>query len=130
MDIDYEVRAYLLSKTAITDLIETRIYPLHLPQSPQFPAITFQVVGTTGINTLDAPMSLIGTTIQIDSWANTHIDVKSLAGAVRAILNGYQGLLSTKKAQDIVYKNEVDLRDPETNKFRVVQFYEVWHTIS
>ena len=127
--IDYEVRKFLADQSTVNTIVEARLYPMMLPQNPVLPAITIQLTGTRGIDTHDDAGGIKISTLQIDSWGSTHTSVKLLAKAVRGVLNGYSGTLDTQAAQNIVFKNELDLFDPETEKYRVVQFWEVWHTL-
>lgn len=81
--------AKLKATTAVTDLCGTRIYPLALPQKPTYPAITYQLVGTTPCNHSTGTCDVAWARVQVNCYAETYIAAKALNAAVRTALTGW-----------------------------------------
>ena len=65
--------------------------------------------------------------ISVNSWAGTYVGCQTLAAAVRASLDGFQGTLTAIKAV-ITLENEIDLFEDEVEVYRILQDYFVSHT--
>ncbi len=85
---------YLLSDTTIGGLVDTRIYPLRLPQKAILPAIVVTGISNLPIEQLRGPASADEPRFQIDSWATTPDTVDVINDAVRSALEGYVGIWS------------------------------------
>lgn len=94
--IDDGVRQLLTgdaSANAVSDLIDTRMYPLVLPEPCTFPAVTYQLISNIEENTLD--QGAVGATarIQFDIYAETLLEAKTIAKEIRALLKDFTGAL-------------------------------------
>jgi hypothetical protein len=108
--IDYAIRTRLLAVSAVADLIggttTPRIYPIHLPQDPKFPAITYQIISGQPEYDLEGARGLADTRIQIDCWARAkeqtdgYDSARDLAEAVRGALSGYSGTVGSDVIQE------------------------------
>ncbi len=87
---------YLLADTTIGGLVDTRIYPLRLPQAttPFRPAIVVTGISNLPIEKLKGPASADEPRFQIDSWATTLKVAEQVNDAVRSALEGYVGIWS------------------------------------
>ncbi len=85
---------YLLADSTIAGLVDTRIYPLRLPQKPTLPAIVVTGISNLPIEQLKGPASADEPRYQIDSWASTPDVVDQVNAAVRSVLEGYVGVWS------------------------------------
>lgn len=86
--MEQALRAFLLSYSAITDLIGTRIYPDILPQDPTYPAITYQEISGPRDYTQQGADGVTTYRVQLDLWANTFEEVIPLRDAVEASVSG------------------------------------------
>lgn len=125
---------YKLSTTAgIIALVSTRVYNIRIPQGATLPCITITRISTPRLHTHDSSGSA-GTAyprIQIDAWGTTHSNVKAIANAIRAALNGYKGTITsgadTVVVQGALTDDETIEFDPETELYRSRTDYIVWH---
>ena len=76
----------------------SRIYPLILPMSPTYPALTYQQISNQGHH--DIPVDF--PRIQITAWAETLLAAKQLAEEVQSALQRYKGVLNGYRIKQIV----------------------------
>ena len=114
----------LVNETAAS----TRIYPLLLPQSPTYPAITYQQISSVASHAMGADSPLRVVRIQVNSWADTYAAAQSLAAEVAATLSRYRGTLADVRVLDILLDNELSLYDADADSRRVIQDYTLFLT--
>ena len=90
-DVGEGLRLFLLSKTAITDLIGQRIYADILPQNATLPAVAYSKISTRHDYTLSRFAGLAHCRIQFDCFATTRASANEIAEAIRA-----SGIVGTK----------------------------------
>jgi hypothetical protein len=84
-DLGKAVRAYLLSKVGITDLVgTTRIYTDQLPQQATLPAIVMNQLFTTHEHALSDFAGLAHARLQFECYAATRLVANSMAEAIRS----------------------------------------------
>lgn len=81
-DVIKSVRQYLLTKTAVTDLVGQRIYQGRLPQSGTTPAVTLSIVSENYEHALEGLAGLVFTRIQVECYAATAEVSRSVADAI------------------------------------------------
>lgn len=94
-EIGKALRTHLLTKTAITDLVSTRIYPDVLPQGVTLPAVTYQHIFEQSNNHLGGSENTGETTVQFDVYASTRSEANTAAEAIRKELDNLSGTLSS-----------------------------------
>jgi hypothetical protein len=101
----------------------TRIYPQVLPQSPTYPAVTYQQISATREHAqgVDAQIQIVR--VQVDSWGSTYSQARQLSSEVTARLSRFKGTAGGILVHDILAENEADLFEPETKTYRVSQDY-------
>lgn len=62
------VRAYILADTALAAELGTRVYPVKLPQTPTYPAMTMQKISGVRYPPLKGRASLARPRYQFDVW--------------------------------------------------------------
>lgn len=127
MSLESELRARLIADGGVAALISARVYPLILPQAPTYPALTYQRISGPRLHHLTGSSGRGVARIQTDSWAETYAAAQALAAAVRAALDGFDGLLSTLRAV-VRLENERDLYEGTPEIYRVTQDWRVQHT--
>lgn len=117
MSLDVKMYQALSGAAGIAALVSTRIYPLVLPQSVAYPAISYQRISNTG---------QMGTTAlresrwQVNCWALTYTAAQALAVAVKNALEEYTATATAPRIKMALVVNELDDFDPEANIFRVI----------
>lgn len=122
---------WLSHQSAVTAIVSNRVYPDTLPQSPTFPAITFNQVSRVGVDGLEGSCGKARRRVQINCWATTKKGAWQLADAVRQTLNGFHtGTFADSIIGSVRLDNEVDIFDEESKiagTYRVVQDYIIAH---
>ncbi|RMD51893.1 DUF3168 domain-containing protein [Candidatus Parcubacteria bacterium] len=127
MTIEYGLYNKLKNDAGINALVSGRVYPLRLPQQPTLPAITYQRISTVRLQQLGGVTNNARVRFQIDSFAETFNEIKDIAAAIRAALDGFKGTLSSDTVYRIISLSENDLYENEADIYRNSQDYEVWH---
>lgn len=117
-DVELLVNAALTEGSPLPTIAGLRVYPLLRPEGAPVPAVTYQRVGNTPINSLDGSSGLDYVRIQFDSWAATYAEAKQLAREVRTAMEAapFKALLV------------LDLDDYEqaTRLYRITQDFNCW----
>lgn len=122
-----ELRAHIV--TSLGAGIGGRMYPEILPQMPTLPAITYQVVSEWRRPTLHGTDGLPRVRVQMDCWANTSLEARSVADAVREAIDGFAGLMGGSPGADIsgiFAANSFSSYDPDAKMYRVSRDYMIW----
>lgn len=82
-DVAIALRSFLLSKTAVTDIISQRLYTDELPQSATIPAVVMSKLYTVHDHALSDFAGLAHSRIQCECYAATRIAANALAEALR-----------------------------------------------
>mgnify|MGYP003627568974 CR=1 FL=1 len=96
-DIGVGIRTYLLTKTAVTDIIGTRIYPTVLPQNATLPAIVFDIFGGTPDDVLTGSSGSFRAVVDLECISTNHITSNDLAEQVRLVTQGYFGAMGDEQ---------------------------------
>ena len=91
MALEIALRSVLIADSDVTALVGTRIYPWHRQQGSDFPAITYQLVGTQPVNSVGGYINLTRATMSYESIDTSYADAKTLAEKVRQALMDYSG---------------------------------------
>lgn len=96
------------SGVAVAALIGTRMYPLVVPQDVALPAIAYQRISSKPIMAHGGPVGLTRARVQLTLVGRSYAEVKELADAVRARLNGLRGTVGGVMIEAIILDNEAD----------------------
>ena len=114
-----DIRTYLLSKSSITSLIGTRVYPDYIPQkNSTYPAIVYQVISDTPDHTLAGAALHTGTRVQLDVYAETSLVRAQVVEALRNVLQGFPPAGTTtmgssdSTVSSVKYLNSFDIYEP------------------
>lgn len=123
-EIDEALTTYLLSKTALTTLIDRRLYPDVLPKNCALPAVMVWRVVDNKIRQVDKIATLEAPNYQYNCYATTKAMARLVANQIRTALSDYQGTISGVVVQAILLINELD--GVETNTDGTIKTY--WQT--
>jgi hypothetical protein len=124
--IETDLRDLLLADTTVSGLAGTRIYLNKLPQDPGYPAITFAKVSGPRVHTLAGRAGRARPRLTVHCWAKTDLAVKTLANAVRVVLDGFNGPTASGRTTFLI-DNEFDTYEDDADVHRVVQDYRASH---
>lgn len=117
MSIGILLRNQLVADSGVAALVVGRIYPLQLPQTPTYPAISYQRISNTGQN---GSTTLRESRWQINCWAATYAGAVSLAEAAKSAMEEHSDTTETPGIKFSRVVNEIDDFDPETEAYRVI----------
>lgn len=100
--IEDGLRRLLLSKAAITAMVEGRIRVTKLRQADTFPAIVIDIPTSRHHNDLEGDGGLVESTVSFMCMAHTMQTARELAEAVRLNIAGYEGPAGADTLQGIV----------------------------
>lgn len=133
MTIEEGLVAHLLADGTVTGIVVDRVYPEVRPQDSALPAIVYTHISDDRDVDMDGPSDFVRVRMQVDCWHTSYGDVKTLAAAVRAALNGVgiasPNLLGAEPVQLVVLENEGDLSsiDGDSRERRVSQDWIITH---
>ena len=92
MSLETGLRAALLADGTVSGLVGTRVYPEVMPHDVTYPAISYQRVSTVRTQFLTGVDDFTQVRLQVDCWASSYADAKSLANAVKSAIDGVRAL--------------------------------------
>lgn len=120
--------AHLLTSADLATLISTRLYPLLLPQDTALPAVTYQLISRTGVDSRTERAELTVTRWQFSVNGRTYATVDAVMAALKA---GLESFTSTEPRVDHLFlDNEREDTEPEfdeNNYYRRMIDILVWH---
>jgi hypothetical protein len=129
IDVNAVLRQHLASDSAITALVEQRVYVPRLPENAGLPAIGLFVRG--GASTPYIP-GILTPSFQIDCWADDPVDAREVYRAVYDALQGIQNITVSMDGTDYLIlgaeeetqgQDLVDVDIP--GYFRVLSFFSI-----
>lgn len=126
MSFEEAIFTYLSEDPAISALVETRIYPVRLPEKCLIPAISWNRVDANRLYTYDSfedTEAWVTARVQFNCWAYTAHEAMDVGTAVLTALSGYDGDMGGELITAFSV-NELDTYEPGT-KFhrRVLDFF-------
>lgn len=116
------VYAYLKAQNDIR-----RVYPVRLPQKPDYPCVTFQVITEPRTHSMEgavAPNPLV----QIDCWAKDYQEAHDLASAVERAMDGFVGRMGgLLPVSACLQRERQDFYEPDVDDYRVSLDFSIWH---
>lgn len=111
----------------LTALVGTGIYPLMVPQGAALPAVTYRRVSGERVHAMVDDPGLAYPRIQVDAWGATYASAKAVADQVIDCLQRWSGTVETVIVQDTYFSGDMDIYDPETERWQVSMDFIVWH---
>lgn len=105
MEIEEAIRTYLLTKTAIKNLVDTRITPDDI--GAVLPAISYLKVSDVKDHTLTGQSELERPVFQFSTYAESKSTARSITNAIKSALCDFSGYLSGIEIQHIKLLNEM-----------------------
>jgi hypothetical protein len=93
-----------------------RVSPLIRAQDEVLPCVTLSLVAVAPMNHINGAPTLDQNRVQLDSWALTYGEARSVADACRAAL----------EAAGLVMESEFDSFEADVDEYRVTQDFYLW----
>lgn len=132
--IEQGLTARLLADATVSSLIETRIYPVMLPETlldPNTetpPSVSYRRISDVPSYMLNGARLMSKTRIEYNAWASQYGDAKAVAAAIQASLEGFSGQLGDVAVQFIEAGGvNTDGFDPDSRLYRVSTDFLIIH---
>jgi hypothetical protein len=121
------IRALLISSTAVSADVGSRIHPLILPQDGSLPAIVLQEISHHQEYSLDH-LSRVQVSSLTESTATEYgYDVvHRIQDNVQAVLLNYRGVSANTQITDITHIGDVEMIEPDFGRFLIHSDYYVY----
>ena len=119
MSLKSEILSYLLTVTAITDIVGTRIWYEKLPEDAALPAISFSRISDPHKYTQSGDSGHRNPRIQFSCWAETDQAAEVLAETLSTSLTAFVGVFGSITIQSSFIENKVDMYDPDSKRYFV-----------
>lgn len=114
MSAQAAILALLQASSGLVALVGDRIYPDQLPETPQFPALTFRKVGGGGKRGATSNPGLMHASVQVSVWARSRPETVAMVTQVRKGLDRKRKIIAGGvPVDDCFYESDVDLDDIE-----------------
>jgi hypothetical protein len=136
MNIDEALYKHLSTYSGLTALVNTRIYPIKMPDNTPLPAVSLQKISTTRTHTFQQDIGITSVNFQISTWTKDDTIKKGYAHAqavsyqIRKALQNYNGTLGGTGGvvvNAVLMTNEMDDYDPTTWTYSTMQEFEIWY---
>ncbi len=127
MNIEDGLVAHLLADSPVAALVVARVYPDKLPQSPTYPAITYEIISDIPYRGLSGDHDKERVHARLHCWAVTAAVRNDLTRKVRAALSGFKGLMGTVKVSTVKFETWNDIYEDEPEVYRRVADFMVTH---
>jgi len=117
--IESLIYTVLTGNATVARKVNTRVYPVVMPQDVTLPAVSYQRVSADPVNHLQGYSGLKNAHIVINAWARNYDDVKGLASDIHAAMNA----AVTFKC---ILTNELDGYDPDVSLYVISHDYSCW----
>lgn len=117
--IETLIYTVLTADADIKARVNTRIYPVRIPQNPVYPAITYYRASAGVVNTLAGYSGKKNPTIIINAFARTYAEVKDMAKELLTAMDGARTFRAVLTWEDDDYNDDLNL-------YAISQEYSVW----
>jgi hypothetical protein len=127
-DIGEALSSILTGDSTVSNLVSARVYPHQLPQSPTYPAVTYQLVSLDERpHAMGDDPALVMDRYQVDCWAQSYSKMVELGDAVMGALSRYRGTSSSVTIQSVLHVGRIDLFEDDTRIYhRAIDFRIAW----
>ena len=122
---------HLKANTTLKALVVERIYPLHLPQTPTYPAVVYEQISKPRYHTMGTLQALASPRVLFTCWGSTQPSAWSTAAAVIGALGNYSGTMGGDNGvtvQRVYVDDEYDGEaDPVKKAYARICEFIIWH---
>jgi hypothetical protein len=132
MDINDALFIFLTENLTLSPLIGKRVYPDYLPKNPTYPSIVYSLISETEVDTFNQPLTLITSTFQFASTADTKEDAREISKIIRLAFKNFSGKMGGTEGITVSGVNKVgrvenDSRDKDGGivNYEVIDDYAI-----
>lgn len=114
--IETAIFSMLADDSEIGSMAGDRIYPNKIPQDSELPAITYQEISGLRQHVMAGPVGLVKSRYQVNCWAESYSECKTLSEAVRKEMDGYDGTVNGVEIEVIMLASEIDIPEISEDK--------------
>ena len=131
------MRTYLLTKTAVTDLVGNRVYFGNLPQKPQvptYPAVVLHLIDSESVRRHAATAGLVRSVVQVDCHDDDFTVAENVSEQIRLVTESQaERTWGAETARRAYITGRRDLSEPPVDSSQLYQKVRsldvtVWHT--
>lgn len=111
----------LTNDSDVSGLVSTRVYPVIAPQNVTAPYVVYQRITGAHLNDLDGSLGISDVRFQVDAYATTYAQAKTLAGYIKTALGASALKSRLLTDQDFDY-------DLTAEVYRVSMDFKIWVT--
>lgn len=133
--IEAGLLALLNANSTVSSLVGANIFPAILPDdvadpgTPTPTCCTYRMISAIDDSTNDGPLGMVKARIEYRTWATSYADAKTLAVAIRGVLNGYAGTLPDGTVVNNTWREgEMDGYDGHSRLYFVNAEYRILYT--
>jgi hypothetical protein len=118
----------LTGAPGLAALVGTRIYPDLMPDTPTYPAVTYQKLSGSSEKGSTADPPLKSAVYQVSAWAKDRPTARELAAQIRVALDRQRKVtVSGVQVDDCFYQDDLDLTDFETRTFYTHLTFKIFY---
>ena len=121
-DICQAVYEHLASQTAISELVNKRIYPSILPEDAPLPSIVYSPILANYDSALQGDTGFVRQTIQFVCHASTFKKARELSRLVKKTFQDYTGDMQGLEIQAVFIKSDYEYNGNTSLKFDTEEF--------
>ena len=117
MSVEIDIRTYMLTKTAITNIVGSRIHAQKLPPEATLPALVYNRVSTQRTYSHSGDSNFTTPRIQYSCFAENYEGAKDLAEQIVSEMSGFSGTAGSSTIYSTFVEGELDMLDPESKLY-------------
>jgi hypothetical protein len=111
----------LKSDPEVSAIVNGRVFPVMIPQGETIPSVTYQRISSVHEHTLQGYAHVENPRIQVDCWAETYNEAKSLFYAVKMAIFASPLLTATLISDEDIFEDGALI-------YRVSGDFSIWNT--
>lgn len=115
-----DLYTYLQTQSGLTNLVESRMYPLRLPQDSEMPALVIQKISRSREYSQSGDSNLANPRYQFGCWAQTHEGAVALQVVLEASLTAFKGTMGAETVYSAFIDNVIDDHEETTDLYRQI----------
>ena len=119
---------YLKTQSALTALVNYRIYPVILPQKCKLPALTYEMINRFPVHVMGSDSGPEHVIYRIHCFDETYDNVNDVADQVIAALEDYTGAMGSNTVQRCFYEDRTDQYESQVLTPHIILEFEIWYT--